>query len=257
MNIDYGAYVVQLGSLSAAIYQQAKWAGDGYPARQTWADELEALLDFAKANNVFEMYSHELLAKRNQRDAAIDELRVAYLLTSRGFGVSRWRPVGLARKEGEFLVAGPDGADVFVEVKRRGWEGEVSGDERLAGRLKQPKYRQTEAFWGDSSGAVTGAIKKAYDKFAPANRNLLVVSDDLMFPLAIESDFWARQALYWDDGKFTSSVCENLGGVGFLVKEEDYDHAWCEMLLYLNPYALQLLPPSLVATFNGRVLMTA
>ncbi|HUP63066.1 MAG TPA: hypothetical protein VNA69_21925 [Thermoanaerobaculia bacterium] len=257
MNIKYGAHIVTLGPLSESVYQRAKWAGDGYPAHQIYADELETLLQFAQSNGVLSMYVTELLAKPGQRDAAVAELRVAYLLAEKGFGVVEWRPVGLAPKRGEFLVAGLDARPVFVEVKRRGWEGEVSEEERLAGRLEQPKYRWTEVFWGDSTGAVTGAIEKAYPKFAPENCNLLVIVDDLMFPLGVESDLWARQALYWDDGKFTNADHELLGGVGFAVKKETSQRTWYEMLLYLNPHATTQLPGTFVSAFGGRSLATA
>ena len=64
----------------------------------------------------------------------------------------------------------------------------------------------------------------------------------------------ARDALYWEGGKFTNAAYENLGGVGFLVKQQRNYHVWAEMKLFLNPYALVPLPPLLVDAFGGRVL---
>jgi hypothetical protein len=254
VEINYRSYTVRLGPLSSALYQEASWAGDGYPAWQMFADELEALLGFAKDSRVLEMYRKELRGRANQRDSAIEELRVAKVLSDNGFPVIQWRPIGLAPKEGEFLVRGPDHAEIFVEVKSPGWEGEISEEERRAGRLQQPKYLGTDAFFANSGASVRFAVDKAYAKFDPKRSNLLVVADDLLFPLAYESSFWARDALYWDDGKFNTKAYTNLGGVGFLVKQQQNDRVWAEMRLFLNPHALVPLPDSIVQVFNGCVL---
>lgn len=254
IDINYGSYAVRLGPLSSAMYEGAPWAGDGYPAWQMFADEFESLLTFANQSGVLEMYRKELRGRPSQRDSALEELRVANLLNQKGFMIVQWRPVGLTPKEGEFLIRGPDAAEILVEVKSPGWESEISEEERRAGRLKQPKYLGTDAFYANSGAGVRFAIEKAYPKFDPTRRNLLVVADDLLFPLGHESSFWARDALYWDDGKFTSNAYENLGGVGFLAKQQRNERAWAEMRLFLNPYALMPLPATFVQTFEGCVL---
>jgi len=254
IEINYGPYVVRLGPHSTRIYDGAGWAGDGYPAWQMFANELERLLEFAHRCGVLSMYERELRGRPSQRDSALEELRVAHLLDAEGFIVVRWRPVGLAPKEGEFLVRGPDGVDVFVEVKSPGWAMELTQEERLAGRLRQPKYSGTEPFYANSGAGAAFAVEKAYPKFNPALPNLLVVADDLRFPLGHESDYWTRQALYWSDGKFTTPRYENLGGVGFLVKRQRGERAWAEMKLFLNTHAVVPLPRPLVAAFDGTVL---
>jgi hypothetical protein len=154
MKLDYGRYAVELGPLSSDLYDGAPWAGDGFPARQIFADELERLLDFAHFSGVLDLYRKELRGRAHQRDSALEELRVADLLAEKGFPVIVWRPVGRAPKEGEFLVRGRDGLDIFVEVKSPGWESEISNEERLAGRLRHPKYQKTEAFY--ANGCVHG-----------------------------------------------------------------------------------------------------
>lgn len=254
IDINYGSYVVRLGPLSSAVYDGAPWAGDGYPAWQMFADELELLLAFAARAGVLEMYCRELRGRASQRDSAIEELRVGNLLERNGFPITRWRPVGLSPKEGEFLVRSTGGAEIFVEVKSPGWEGEITPEERHAGRLQQPKYRGTETFYGNSSARVRFAIDKAYPKFDPKRFNLLVVADDLLFPLGYESSFWARDALYWDGGMFTTNAYENLGGVGFLVKQQGDERAWAEMCLFLNQHALRPLPGAFVTAFGGCAL---
>ena len=255
IEIDYGyGCVVRLGPFSSAIYHGARWAGDGYPSHQMFADEFESLLEFAHSCGVLTTYTTELRGRAAQRDSALEELRVGKLLSDAGFPIVEWRPIGLQPKEGEFLVRGSDDADIFVEVKSPGWESEVSQEDRLAGRLRQPKYRGTEAFYGNSGAGVRFAVDKAYPKFHPARRNLLVVADDLLVPLGFESSLWARDALYWEGGKFTDPTYENLGGVGFLIKQQENYRAWSEMRLFLNPHARVPLPSGLVETFDGCVL---
>ncbi|MDP9191551.1 MAG: hypothetical protein M3P06_07595 [Acidobacteriota bacterium] len=254
MHIDYGRYRVELGPLSEGIYSGVSWTGDGYPAWQMFADELERLLCFARDEGVLEMYRTELRGRANQRDSAIEELRVAYLLNQKGFRVQQWRPVGLSPREGEFQVCGADNQPIFVEVKSPGWESELSQEERLTGRLAEPKYRATEASFADGGSSVIFAIDKAYPKFDPQQRNLLVVADDLFFPLEFQSSLAARNALYWDDGKFTDRRYENLAGVGFLEKKQSSDTVWSEMKLFLNPYAGTPLPESIIAAFGGVML---
>ena len=253
LNYGYGC-IVHLGQLSASIYDGAPWAGDGYPSHQMFADELELLLSFAESEGVLAMYRKELRGRASQRDSALEELRVANVLHDRGFGVTKWRPVGQAPKEGEFLVRGSDGVDIFVEVKSPGWEMELTEEERLAGRLMQPKYMNTEAFFGNSGAGVRFAVAKAHSKFHPDPANLLVVADDMKFPLGVESSFWARDSLYWEGGKFTDSRYENLGGVGFVVKQQQNGRAWAEMKLFLNSHTRVPLPALFVQAFGGCVL---
>jgi hypothetical protein len=252
IEIDYGSgCVVRLGPKASAIYDGAQWAGGGYPSHQMFADELECLLEFAASGGVLSMYSKELRGRANQRDSALEELRVGKLLSDSGFPVVEWRPVGLAPKEGEFVVRGEDGIGIFVEVKSPGWEGEVSEAERAAGRLVEAKYSGHEAFYGNGGAKVEFAIEKAYPKFHPANHNLLVIADDLFVPLGIASSLWAGDALYWDKGKFSDNTYENLAGVGFLVKQQKNYRTWSEMKLFLNPHARVPLPPLIVGVFGG------
>jgi hypothetical protein len=251
MIINHGSYQVQLGRLVSDIYARAPWAGDGYPAWQKFADEFERLLQFAENNGVLPMYTKELCARAAQRDSAIEELRVAMLIADAGFSIGTWRPAGLGTREGEFLVRTRAGETVFVEVKSPGWEGQISANDRAAGRLKQPKYRDTEAFWVNNGPPLAYAVEKAYPKFAPSSANLLVISDDLHFPLGFGTSLWVVQALYSDGGKFVDTRYENLGGIGIVVKQQTYDRAWCEMQLFVNPFARMQLPREFLKVFGA------
>lgn len=69
---------VKLGPLSSHLVANAHWDGpDEYPAWQKFADELEGLLTFAKQHKQYEAYFSRLFSRTRERDAALDELRVA------------------------------------------------------------------------------------------------------------------------------------------------------------------------------------
>jgi len=82
---------------------------------------------------------------------------------------------GVKSREGEYLLRCPSGADVFTEVKSPGWEFELTKEERSAGRIDQPKYKDGEARAVGPWQAIQFAVEKAYPKFLPNVPNLLVV----------------------------------------------------------------------------------
>jgi hypothetical protein len=259
VEIRFGRYTVKVGPLLSTVIDRAGWAGkDGFPAWQFFADEIERVLSFAAARGMFEMYLPELTGRTpSQRDSALAELRVAYFLDRNGFTISEWRPVGLAPKEGEFLARCPSGAEVFVEVKSPGWESELTQEQRLSGRLAEPKYINGEARYADNSPAITFAVEKAYPKFSPVRHNLLVVADDLFLSMEYYPSMWARRALYDSpDGKFATPAFERLGGVGLFWVKQQREQIWYEMPLFLNPFATEptQLPDEFALAFHGRIL---
>lgn len=258
MDLHFGRYTVRLGPLLSTVVDRAAWVGkDGFPAWQFFADEIERVLSFAEARGVFEMYLPELTGRTpSQRDSALAELRVAYFLERNGFTVSEWRPVGLPPKKGEFVVRCPSGAEVFVEVKSPGWEGELTQEQRLSGRLSEPKYINGEVRYADNSQAIGFAVDKAYPKFPPSRHNLLVVADDLFLSMEYYPSMWARRGLYDSpDGKFATSAFERLGGVGLFWVKQDRQTIWYEMPLFLNPFATDAarLPLDFAQAFRGCV----
>ena len=265
MKLQRGTSVIKLGPLSSLVVRGAVWFGlDEYPSFQFWADELEELLSFAQGSSVLDRYLPELRASRNQRDAALSELRVAFYFHKNRFPITRWKPVGRLPKEGEFCIACASGGEIFVEVKGPGWESELPKEERLAGRTKQPKYIDSEAKWVSSSEPIVMAVDKAYPKFSDATANLLVIADDLFVGYlerrSALQDLEAGLALYscHNRGAFTNPSYERLGGVGiFAVAEKQGDISY-NMRLFLNSFATKCaLPQDFVAAFCGETLPIA
>src|SRR2546426_4035945 len=99
MKVNWSGTEIDLGPLTSRLRDQARWVGqDQFPSSQLWADELEKVLSFSAAQGVFDRYSGDLTASRNQRDSALAELRVAFYLDRNQFRIVEWKPVGLPPK---------------------------------------------------------------------------------------------------------------------------------------------------------------
>jgi hypothetical protein len=148
---------------------------------QDWADECESLLSFLRDNGALERFWPRLRAKQQQRDEALNEIRVAYFLHSVGYPVVDWEPEDAGGHLLEFAVANPTAQQkIFVEVKSPGWEAELTDAERAAGRASQPKYR-ADIIEGGLPGpvqVVRRAVKKAHPKFSGNQPSIVVLSDD-------------------------------------------------------------------------------
>jgi hypothetical protein len=242
----------RLGPVARALISPGRWK-DQYPAYPEYRRELDTLLSFADSQGCLANFVPRLQSKAAQRDEALEELRVAYLLHHSGFPIVQWSPQGLDGKVGEYLVAAPEGQNIFVEVKSPGWEGELSDAQREAGRTKEPKYRGLEGGAIGNWRPVQKRIVAAYSKFAPVQANLLVIADDLMVSLLdlfahVEIAVYADDAMYGEMGYFTSSTFENLGGLAVFRALLQGDGIHYEFKLFDNPYALPStrLPKSLL-----------
>jgi hypothetical protein len=234
-----------LGPQARRLICTDQWT-DHYPARESFAKELDMLLQFAKEQNCLPIFKPKLEARRNtQRDEALNELRIAYLLHHGGFPIVQWEPPGLNGKVGEYLVGTLEARNVFVEVKSPGWEGELSEEERRAGRGRQPKYRRAENFavgnWKSLQKCI--ASEKTYPKFTPSQPSLLVVADDFKFSLndslnQVEIALYAGHKGYGELGYFTSARFENLGAVGIFEASSAGREVEYEFQVFANPFAL-------------------
>jgi hypothetical protein len=246
--------------LSERLLREAGWAGkDAYPAHQEFLVELEGLLGFVQAHNRLNSFWPRLTSARPQeRDDAVQEIRVARFLTANGFPVAQWEPPGKGRFIGEFSVHAPPSKPVFLEVKSPGWQGQLSQEERDAGRAQQEKYQGIEGGADDPWRAIRMSIRKAYPKFHSDQPNLLVIADDRFMPLATWGDLPAEQALFIrgtaleEVGYFTTREFENLSGVGLFKAESVVGQGLnYTFFLYTNPMARAetVLPDAFIAAF--------
>jgi hypothetical protein len=237
---------LEFGPLTSKLLLPFPWK-DGFPSWQDWADELEQLLSFADAQGRIDDFLSRLRTERHtQRDAALNELRVALFFDRSGFPILKWDPPGLAGRVGEFSIVAREGCAVFSEVKSRGWESELSEAERLAGRTKLPKYLDGEggafANWEKMRECI--ASPKTYPKFASTQPNLLVIADNLFVGL-LDAESQIEIALYDKRGKyggeigyFASPIYSNLGGVAAFAAESRANGVEYHIKVYGNPYAL-------------------
>ena len=135
-----GTGALRLGPAARRLISPDRWT-DGYPGPVAYSRELDVLLDWASKRNYLKRFVPNIEAKNTKRDEALNELRLAYLFDHTGFPVVQLDPPGAKNKNGEYLLDSPEKANVFVELKSRGWESELSKEEIAAGRQHQPKYR--------------------------------------------------------------------------------------------------------------------
>lgn len=197
--------------------------------------------------------------RTTERDDALQEIRVAYFLTSVGFPVAEWEPPGAGKYIGEFSVDASASRAVFIEIKSPGWEGQLSQEQRDAGRARQEKYQDLEGGADDPWRAIRMSVKKAYPKFLPSQPNLLVIADDRFMPIATWGRLAAEQALFikntaldGEAGYFTNNQFENLGAAA-LFKAEDEVLRGLQYTFHLfpNPKAKTetVLPTHFIETF--------
>src|SRR5580704_10573464 len=247
--------------LSEQLLREAKWKGqDACPSDAMWYSELEGLLAFVQAHNRLPSFRPRLTSLRTEeRDDALQEMRVARFLTANGFPITQWEPSGSGNFIGEFSVQALPAAPVFVEIKSPGWDGELTPAERASGRAKQEKYLDLEGRAVGLAQKIRTSVRKAYPKFLPSQPNLLVIADDLFVPLVDWGDAPAQQALFHkstilegEQGYFVTQRFENLGGVALFKVEMSGKGLHYEFNLHPNPYALPAtsLPRIFADTFR-------
>src|SRR5712692_2851849 len=237
---------LKLGPLTSKLLFPFPWK-DGFPSCQEWTDELEQLLSFAYAQGQMDDFLPRLRSQRHtQRDAALNELRVAFCFDRSGFSIVEWEPPGLAAKVGEFSIRAREGYAVFTEVKSPGWESELSDAGRLAGRTRQPKYHEEDggAFTNWEKMRKCIASEKTYPKFAPTQPNLLVITDNFWSSLVrtklqIDIALYDKRGLYGSEiGYFASPAYCNLGGVATFLAQCGDAAVTYSIVVYGNPFAL-------------------
>ena len=128
-----GTGASRLGPAARKLISPDKWTDD-YPAWEAYSRELDALVDWASVKSCLWRFESRLESKDKQRDEALAEMRLAFLLDNVGFPIAEWDPPGANGKKGEYLLATREKTDVFVELKALGWESELTPVQRAAGR---------------------------------------------------------------------------------------------------------------------------
>lgn len=241
-----------LGPVARKLINTDCWTGQ-YPAHEEYARELDALLHFANTNGYLWRFINNIESKDRQRDKALSELRLAYLFKSLGFDITQWDPPGANGMIGEFLLASLGESDVFVEIKSRGWESELTQAQKDAGFAKRLKF---DVWKGGAVGnwqAVHACISSAncYPKFLPTQPNLLIMADDLNVSLhdsliQVQQALFGEKRFFGEDGYFTTNRFENIGALGvfnFAARGRGVEY---EFIIFRNPNALPAtkLPPS-------------
>lgn len=250
-----GSGAQRLGPVARKLLSPDAWT-DGYPGPAACIKELDVLLKFAAEKRCLPRFVPMLEAGNNQRDEALNELRLAYLLENLGFPVIQWDPPGSRGKVGEFLLNSPEHTPIFTEIKSPGWESELSPVEIKAGRAKQPKYIGRGGGPVGNWKAVHRCISspKTYPKFSSGQANLLIISDDLRLPLhdslfQVEGALYGERASVWGEGYFTNDHFENLGGLAVFNAFSNVRGLEYEFVAFQNPHALPStkLPSSMLA----------
>jgi hypothetical protein len=178
------------------VIQGARWAGEDQFPGAVGPDLFEEWLRFITCEGEFDRFRERLQTSRSakHRNATFAEIGSAYFLKKRcGLPIVAWEPVGAGGKEGEFLIALPDGRNMFVEVKGPEWEAEILDSEKKLGqpgpktrpaRLDQPKSVDGEAFFFAPEPSIFKAVEKAYPKLPDSMPTLLIISDDLRVSLS-------------------------------------------------------------------------
>jgi hypothetical protein len=245
---------VNLGPLTRHLVRASNW-DDIYPAWQGWANECERLLAFVEACGQLQRFWPRLTAKKQQRDEALNELRVAHFLSGFGYPILGWEVTDAAPLNVEFEIGLGAGSTAFVEVKSPGWEGELGEAERKSGRAKQEKHVNLEARAADPVGIIRRTVEKARPKFTGSIPSLLVIADDCFvnlgdwgwgpLKLALTS-----KTIGYGDGLFQEIPYSVLGGVSlFRVSgvNERYVKYSSLCLPNQNAMSLAVLPNELVS----------
>jgi hypothetical protein len=244
--MGYSEGAMRLGPVARKLIDPCEWK-DGYPGSPAHVRELDALLHFANQNGYLRRFVPNLEARDRQRDKCLNELRLAYFFRSLGFDITEWDPPGANGKKGEFNLAVPGEPSVFVEVKSRGWESELSEPQLKADLAKLSKY---EVWKGGAVGnwkAVHRCISsdKTYPKFLPTQPNLLIIADDLRVSLhdtlfQVKAALFGEKHFYGEDGYFATNRFEKIGGLGVFNWHSKSPSRGIEyeFIVYLNPNAL-------------------
>lgn len=196
-----------------------------------------------------------LCSRRQQRDEALNEIRVAFFLEQSGYSVVHWELTDAPPYNVEFAVALGHARNALVEVKSPGWEAEVSMYELREGRAKHDQYIDIEGRVADPVEVIRRTVTKALPKFTGTSQSMIVISDDCFAnigawgwgPLAMAL---THRSLGYGPGLFHDPAYAKIGGVDlFWLTRVNESVIHYGSLCITNPNALPsaALPEEMVA----------
>ncbi len=144
-----------------------------------WTAEAEEWLKFIEQKGQIGIYKPGLLNRK--RGDAWAEIQVAYFLDKKlGCKILEWQPDSGNGKKGEFIITDLAKNEIFIEVKRPSWKGEIVEKEgENSERLKKPKHINGEGRWTSPWKDVRECVKRSYGQLRKDLPNILVIVDDL------------------------------------------------------------------------------
>jgi len=208
---------------------------DEWPSSQECADEVERVLAFLEAQGQLtpERFLGQLRGKLGQREGAIGHARAAYWLHRNGYRITHWEPKA-TNNPGDLEFQLRDAPRVFVEVKHRTWQSELTAEEIAGGRGKELPYKNGEVLHPDPEQAVLYAADKAIamKKFASDRPNMLIVMVNLRTRVVehLGTDFIA--------GQLDRPDYNSIGGILVLEVQSKNDKISYLTKFFENPRAM-------------------
>jgi hypothetical protein len=193
---------------------------DNFPYSEEYKDEINNWLIFLQNKEQLHRFKSRLdNSQRTVRDETLSEISSAYLMEMNfKYKVIDWERKTINCRDVDFIIQ--DGSDeIYCEAKSPGWESDLTQSERLNGRKELPKYENGEFRYVDPRKKIRYAIKKAYPKFLPDCKNLLILKPDLFesflhFPLTLDIALFDNKSTYGNEkGYFVDSDYANIGGI--------------------------------------------
>ncbi|MCP4545814.1 MAG: hypothetical protein GY835_05030 [bacterium] len=234
---------VIIGPLTKQILARATWKPHNqFPAHQCWADEFERALQMLDKEGVLSDFVDRL--SMGERGVWA-EVWAAYYFDQQRFRFCRWQPEYVAGRPGDMEVSLDNSSPVFVEVKRPGWQGELSSEELDTGRADRPKYINAEVRSFDNVTPIMYSLRKALPKLREYSANIIVVVDD-MFVSPLET----HDSIFRDQFRAALHDCEFMYISGVLLLKPVLYTECVEYLAYFQRALGPELPHSVQEFFD-------
>ena len=224
----------QRESLFSEVFADSWWSKQkNFPPCDDWKGAIEKHLRFMRDKCWLRSIKRQLQSRNY--DSFLSEIFAAYFIENTlRLEVTGWNPKTKQGRDVEFGINDKGGREIFCEVKSPGWQGQLTTEEIQSGRAKRAKYSKSgEARYVAPYEHIRQTIGKAYAKFPASKQNLLIVTDDLFEPIAMD------QLVTWGPHKMPMNIWyalyntnkDRYGGLGCF-KTKDYENL--AAILFLN-----------------------